>query len=779
VIEAERIEWFEVTEDIIQELRRKEWGRLTDDILRNVDSSKDVDPAIVGKISPKWFIKFQLEEHGFDSEKINMILEQSKIGFTAKQFQHLRSCLHQKYSSEELIMKLRHAGFKEDKISEVLNYAYTFSKDVGKYSYKCSMGELIDTDGNKGTIVKEFLPCSSASKLVWFPVIIKDTFLKRFIIHYIALDKKYLSGSKSPGIEIDLGGDDISKGERTFINQFFPLDISIKDFHSKLSTFFSREPHSRFVNNAFSSWGYAYEFRSTYFGQLLYIAQNCLVSSLAYSSNNKDAVIKHLSYEENREKMTAFLIKIENIYCLSPIAAIEYSILLPDPISEEVVGSIQLNSNEGSYKCKQIRTIEDFKHLLQIFNDIFRPEYVSIENSTIYQLFQQLLSASDFPCAPPGHFPSADLSKRDLKAHVQIKPPPGIYSVKKKEWHANFEKAMIKMNDLTADVMDAITIKWLESKPEKPKDEIIISADDILELRGIKKKISGSGRRGGYAKVQRDEIRDHIWLLDNTWINVDRMTVYTEDEKGRRKKSPWSANERAIIISKKYQQETNDGSLKNDYIWQVYPSPVFTESLLGPGRQTALISTKALNYNPQKHWMEKRLVRYFSYIWRIRYKNNDYLKAISIETILNGIRVEIDKNNPNRTKERFEEALDRLHRDGLIAGWQYDNGNELLLESKGWKEDWAKWKIAVEPPYEIIEYYEEYIKRAEKKKPKAEDNASIDNIGRKLREKRKLLRLTQMQVAEDIGISRSRVSKIEAGGNPTRPEKRKLIKWLE
>jgi hypothetical protein len=260
---------------------------------------------------------------------------------------------------------------------------------------------------------------------------------------------------------------------------------------------------------------------------------------------------------------------------------------------------------------------------------------------------------------------------------------------------------LTKRGDLAADVFDAITGKWLK-EARQYKDEVFITADDILEARGLQAKLKEEGRRGGYELQQRADIQHQINTLSYAWINVKEMDVIQVDDKGRRKKEKWRGESKAIILTDRFGQVKLDGSI-DARAWKVRPGNVFAEFLFGPGRQTALLSQKALNYDPYRQKWEKRLARYLAWLWRI--SSGRTKEGLLIKTLIEAAGMKLNKSRPGRTRERLEEALDRLQQDNVITAWEYEHIDESIFERRGWAKKWLDCKVTITAPPLIIEQY--------------------------------------------------------------------------
>jgi hypothetical protein len=114
----------------------------------------------------------------------------------------------------------------------------------------------------------------------------------------------------------------------------------------------------------------------------------------------------------------------------------------------------------------------------------------------------------------------------------------------------------------------------------------------------------------------------------------------------------------------------------------------------------------ALHYDPYRQYWEKRITRFLAYLWRIRRGRKDYLASISVEALLQGAGLQVDKRNPKKSRSRTEKALNQLCLDGVIRAWCYvPQLNEKTAGRKGWVKAWLSWKVQIEPPQEIVEQY--------------------------------------------------------------------------
>lgn len=375
-----------------------------------------------------------------------------------------------------------------------------------------------------------------------------------------------------------------------------------------------------------------------------------------------------------------------------------------------------------------------------------KPSYLTTFSMANYQQLRKVIATQSFnqeennwPCA------SLQTPSGSSQGYAQLRMQEGSALV--------VGELLEGMNDETVDVCDALCHLWLKKGPAQT-DKIVIHADDILEIRGLRKQKNGQGQRGGYKREWRERIEKHLNILDHLWIAEDFSA------------SP----EKAFIVAReKIDQKKGK---EREYAWEVRPGDILLRDLQGGRRQTALLSEKVLELDPYRQSFEKRAARYFSWLWRNRQYRVQYLNPIRVTTLLDAVQMEYTKSRGAKTIERFEKMLDVLKDKQIIASWQYDKSYEKIKE-------WADLKIVVEPPQIIMDQYAK-IKSTNKntKRMKPEESLPPD-LGEKLKKERLKRRLTQLQAAEQIGIAQTTLSKIELGRR--KPDQRtlyKLLQWL-
>jgi len=272
------------------------------------------------------------------------------------------------------------------------------------------------------------------------------------------------------------------------------------------------------------------------------------------------------------------------------------------------------------------------------------------------------------------------------------------------------------LDDLTGDALLVAFTHWLTRREE---GSTWITADAILDYRGIKpitKRVGDSRRRAGHHLDHKVSIARAFEQLDHLWLNIEDVEVINLEGK-RRKPTKLRLESKAISISDRVSQ----GGLGGGYLpvaWHYRPGEWAKPFLQEGFRQTAILTQKSLQYDPYHETWEKRLSRYLAFHWRIQAHQGNYSQPYRVNTLLRAIAMEPKKERPHRTRERLEKALDRLHADGVTAGWEYQKGDEGALPTKGWLPTWLNWTVQITPPPEIFRRYASITRPSPKAAPR-------------------------------------------------------------
>lgn len=343
--------------------------------------------------------------------------------------------------------------------------------------------------------------------------------------------------------------------------------------------------------------------------------------------------------------------------------------------------------------------------------DYEKEAFLHIGNYKPYYEFTKLLAAAKFETKEGEKWPSSPFST--VNGEAQLKPKEADHDPIFDENLAKYQKMMQnkvleleKHGHLTADVFDILVHKWLHVA-RHPEAMVTVDINDFLHIRGLKTFKRGN-RRSGYTDEQRKQIARQLDLLDNIWIKIAEMDVYP---KGEKKKKTRGLEGRSVLTEYRGGQTDINGTIKPDS-WRLRPGSLFANYFFEPyGRQTALLSIKAVEYDPYRQQWEKSLTRYLAWIWRADKTGKRGEAGLLVKTLMEKADQKVDRRNPARTRDRLEKALDKLQEDKVISGWHYQSPDESIINKRGWWKKWLEWKVIIQAPKELLSYYSSIEKK--------------------------------------------------------------------
>jgi hypothetical protein len=233
-----------------------------------------------------------------------------------------------------------------------------------------------------------------------------------------------------------------------------------------------------------------------------------------------------------------------------------------------------------------------------------------------------------------------------------------------------------------------------------------IFGDDILDHRGKVPRMQRDApdkekRPAGQRQARGIQYGESFRRLSNTWVNIRQVVDEPEYDKRnrRRKQRVFTHAGRLLMVEEVWYQKEFDpdtGETINGHVigWKIRVGEWLQTYLEFPNEQIALLSSKILKYDPHNHPWEKRLGYYFFVHGHIsNSKGGGATFNREIEDLLDTVSLDIDSRFPQRTKDRFEKAMNRLKEDGIISDWHYKE--DLGPPSKRWQEQWLKSMITI------------------------------------------------------------------------------------
>jgi hypothetical protein len=456
---------------------------------------------------------------------------------------------------------------------------------------------------------------------------------------------------------------------------------------------------------------------------------------------------------------------------------------LVDELTQALIATLNLSPEDYTQDIRRLLS------MLSTPSSLRQSSLLTVMSPSHYQALREALALNTFQQVEGSPWPTASLSKGKARGEAQLRPPrldtnTFISPEEQQHWSQMMWSQREELSDLDADVLDSLSAIWL-NLARTPQEDAITDIDSLLAMRGLKPKKNGNGHGAGYRPEQRVEVLQSLSHIQNLWLNMSELEVYSSSKSGcRGKPSKQVVQSRAFVITDRMGQLRFDGCIDVQKI-VFRPGTVFAHYLFGPGRQTALLSAQALHYDPYRQDWEKRLTRYFSWQWKCQASSGCETTSYRIKTLLEAAGAVANRVKPSRTRERLEKALDALQQDGVTAGWQYEQWDELAGKQHGWIEPWLNTKVLVECPEAVKVRYRSLDRSQEPATVQAlqEKPATFSGLlAQRLRSTRKAHSLSQMQVAEQLQISQSYLSLLErhkvAAEQITPSVRKKLEDWL-
>jgi DNA-binding XRE family transcriptional regulator len=408
-------------------------------------------------------------------------------------------------------------------------------------------------------------------------------------------------------------------------------------------------------------------------------------------------------------------------------------------------------------------------------------DHFYVPNSPAYHALRQVVSFNNFVKVEDSPWPTAELETTSDTGQAQLKPleadaNPLLPPEKKNELTDSVWKQLAQLSDAEADVLDMLFAIWLE-QAKSPADTALASVDQLLAMRGLQPKRGERGRSSGYRPEQRGALCDSLLRVEDIWMSLSRHEFYATEPNGKRPKRRTGAiQSRAVVMTDRLGQVRADGHF-TPFSFRFRPGDIFSQLLSGPVRQIALLSVKAVEYDPYRQRSEKRLARYLSWQWRIRASSGTYLTPFKVKTLLDALGTAATWKRPHRMRDRLEKALETLEEDGVIQGWQYERWDEDVMNRRGWVQLWLNARVVIEPPDVVKDNYRPIHQPDAPKR--REMLSSSSGLGERVRQQRLEFGMSQLFAAQQIGINHNLLCMVEKGRRkPSRNARRKIEEWL-
>lgn len=357
------------------------------------------------------------------------------------------------------------------------------------------------------------------------------------------------------------------------------------------------------------------------------------------------------------------------------------------------------------------------------FDENIVPEnYLEVNNSAVYYKLRDGIAKNQFEEDENTKLKSYPIEAKDSNGVAQLSSHKDedlrLTNIEEAaRWNTLVDGVMSNMDDLTADVLDTITIQWL-NEANSPDEFIDFSYEQVLEMCSISKaKANGIE----YYRVEdKIKVAKRIAALASIFIylNDENEVVVLNDraETGKHYEVKREVIKRLFVLdSVVLWRDKNTNEYMGIESCRIKPGSFLSSYLYGSNSTTALLSKKALEYNSYRHKYHKRLIRYLTWQWRIRQMFSNLKRPYSIgnDKGLLAVMGINQKQKPNRIRDQLENVLIDLEKEGVISHWEYDKRlDEEQLTKKGWfKNYYSQLGIVILPPKELIKSMEKLVKK--------------------------------------------------------------------
>ncbi len=268
-------------------------------------------------------------------------------------------------------------------------------------------------------------------------------------------------------------------------------------------------------------------------------------------------------------------------------------------------------------------------------------------------------------------------------------------------------------SDLDVDVLLSMLAQAITASGDE-QGFVWISSSQILDYRDIKPKTrrdsDGSVQVVGHRREDIVAIAASMNRIRDTHVMVRQWTQdeTSKGKRGRPRKKLLQQESYIVTISDVIREQdleigiensTEQGEKKSSVpiAWRYRPGSCMEPLLQNPHRKVAWLLQHALSYDPYHDLWEKRLARYFTFQLRLINSGGTMITR-KIGGMLEELSLPLNESYPDKTRSRFEKAMDRLQVDGHIAEWgppsRYSEAVSKL-PSKKWLKTWLGHEIDI------------------------------------------------------------------------------------
>lgn len=266
------------------------------------------------------------------------------------------------------------------------------------------------------------------------------------------------------------------------------------------------------------------------------------------------------------------------------------------------------------------------------------------------------------------------------------------------------ETTLSSLDELTADIFDLVSYQWMTGKRDS-EGFIEFHSDDALLLRHYEKGEAPDKLK--FKERDRFTIMRRVAALSSVWIALndgpERVKIVNASEIDSKLYNFQDFKRMFDVGSVRIAFDKKTNKPKGIYALQIKPSTLLQPYLDGTKSSLGVLDLKVFKYSYVSQREHKRLTRYLSRQWKIRSIKGTVNQPFKIATLLNEMNFPARLNGV-QLRDRFEEVLDDLQRDEVIANWCYtEEIDEARVGKRGWVQSyWSQISIVITPPSTVM-----------------------------------------------------------------------------
>lgn len=266
------------------------------------------------------------------------------------------------------------------------------------------------------------------------------------------------------------------------------------------------------------------------------------------------------------------------------------------------------------------------------------------------------------------------------------------------------ETTLSSLDELTADIFDLVSYQWMTGKRDA-EGFIEFHSDDALLLRHYEK--GEIPEKVKFKERDRFNIMRRVAALSSVWITLhdgpERVKIVNASEIDSKLYNFQDFKRMFDVGSVRIAFDKKTNKPKGIYALQIKPSTLLQPYLDGTKSSLGVLDLKVFKYSYVSQREHKRLTRYLSRQWKIRSIKGTVNQPFKIATLLSEMNFPA-RLNGGQLRDRFEEVLDDLQRDEVIADWSYtEEIDETRVGKRGWIQNyWSQISVQITPPSVVL-----------------------------------------------------------------------------